>query len=195
MIQVGTGAEMGPEVAAAVSAGLIPLPRAMYWSELELAAAHADTGGDVAEQGQGRVETGGIEFLCRDRRGGCDLTIVVTGVTAGFADESVGVHGVGFATTGRDGGRRPWIVPLAPSPRGLTGTLYGIDEDYLHAASVSVRRAEELADGLDDQLDEVVLRSVRHADTDTAWSGLSGRLAPGRLRTAVEAALAEHETS
>ena len=112
--------------------------------------------------GRWRVEAGGVEFLCLERKGGYDLTVLVAGVTAEFANVAVGTYGVGFRTQDRESRSRGWIVPLAPSPLGLAGSLYGTDEDHIDVGSIDVRGTEQLMVALGDQLDEVV-RSERPA--------------------------------
>jgi hypothetical protein len=175
---------------------VIQLPRirrATGIAALELAAAHEDAAPDPDEQARWRIEAGGVDFLCQDRNGGYDLTVLLTGVTADFADAAVGAYAAGFLTWGRNGRPHRWVVPLAPSPLGLAGSLYSTDEDRLDRRSVEVRGAQQLMSALCDQLDEVVSRSVRHSDAVTAWGVLCQRLIPGRPRAVLEAALAERE--
>jgi hypothetical protein len=118
---------------------------------------------------------------------------LLTGVTADFADAAAGAYAAGFLTWGRNGRPHRWMVPLAPSPLGLAGSLYGTDEDRIDRRSVEVRSAQQLISALGDQLDEVVSRSVRHSDALEAWGVLCQRLSPGRQRAVLEAALAERE--
>jgi hypothetical protein len=193
-IRVGGGE--GAHSASPGVASIIQLPRirrATGNAAFELAAAHEDAAPDADEQDRWRIEAGGVDFLCLDRKGGYDLTVLLTGVTADFADAAAGVYAAGFLTWGRNGRRHRWMVPLAPSPLGLAGSLYGTDEDRLDRRSVEVRSAQQLISALGDQLDEVVSRSVRHSDALTAWGVLCQRLRPGRQRAVLEAALAERE--
>ena len=190
----GGGASEGVHTAS--GGGVIQLPRirrAAGNAAFELAAAHEDAARDADEQARWRIEAGGVDFLCLDRKGGYDLTVLLTGVTAEFADAAVGAYAAGFLTWGRNGRSHRWMVPLAPSPLGLAGSLYSTDEDRLDRRSVEVRGAQQLMSALGDQLDEVVSRSVRHSDALEAWSVLCQRLSPGRQRAVVEAALAERE--
>jgi hypothetical protein len=194
-IRVGGGEEGVPSVSPDAGS-IIELPRirrATGIAAFELAAAHEDAAPDPDEQARWRIEAGGVDFLCQDRKGGYDLTVLLTGVTADFAEAAVGAYAAGFLTWGRDGRPHRWVVPLAPSPLGLAGSLYSTDEDRLDRQSVEVRGAQQLMSALGDQLDEVVSRSVRHSDAVTAWDGLCQRLRPGRQRTVLEAALAERE--
>jgi hypothetical protein len=195
-IQIGGGSEAGrrnkrPRGCAGGTAGIIQLPRTRRPEAYELAAAHEDVARDADRPARWRVEAGGVDFLCLDRKGGYDLTVLLTGVTAAFADNAVGDYAVRFLTWGRNGREHRWMVPLAPSPLGLAGSLYSTDEDRLDTRSVEVRVAEQLMAALGDQLDEVVGRSVRHSDALTAWDVLCQRLRPGRPRAVLEAALAE----
>jgi RNase P/RNase MRP subunit p29 len=186
----------GERVRSASGDSVIQLPRtrrAAGMAALELAAAHEDAARDPDEQDRWRIEAGGVDFLCLDRKGGYDLTVLLTGVTADFADTAAGAYAAGFLTWGRNGRPHRWMVPLAPSPLGLAGSLYGTDEDRLDRESVEVRGAEQLISALGDQLDEVVSRSVRHSDALGAWGVLCRRLRPGRQRAVLEAALAERE--
>jgi hypothetical protein len=192
-IRVGGGEE---RVQSASGGSIIQLPRirrAEGNAAFELAAAHEDAARDADEQARWRIEAGGVDFLCLDRKGGYDLTILLTGVTADFAGAAVGAYAAGFLTWGRNGRPHRWMVPLAPSPLGLAGSLYSTDEARLDRRSVEVRSAQQLISALGDQLDEVVSRSVRHSDALEAWSVLCQRLSPGRQRAVVEAALAERE--
>ncbi len=174
---------------------VIPLPRLRHRDELELAAAHDSGTPEADESGRWRVEAGGVEFLCLERRGGYDLTVLVAEVTAEFAQLALGTYGVGFRTQDRERRSRAWIVPLAPSPLGLAGSLYSTDGDHIDAGSVDVHSTEQLIAAVGDQFDEVIRRSIRHADTTAAWAAVCHRLAPGRSRTVLEAALAERENS
>lgn len=177
------------------ASGVIPLPRVRHRDELELAAADDSGTAEADESGRWRVEAGGVEFLCLERRGGYDLTVLVAGVTAEFARLALGTYGVGFCTQDRERRSRGWIVPLAPSPLGLAGSLYSTDGDQIDAGSVDVHSTEQLIVAVGDQFDEVIRRSVRHADTPAAWAAVCHRLAPGRSRTVLEAALAQRENS
>jgi hypothetical protein len=172
---------------------IIELPRIRRAAEFELAAAHEDAARDPGEQARWRFEAGGVDFLCLDRQGGYDLTVLLTGVTADFAGAAVGAYAAGFLTWDRSGRPHRWLVPLAPSPLGLAGSLYSTDEDRLDRRSVEVRDAQQLISALGDELDEVVSRSVRHSDALTAWAAACQRLAPGRQRAVLEAAVAERE--
>ena len=183
----------GPEPAGSAPAGarVISLPRIPRPDGLELAAAHEEAVRAADEPEKWRVAAGGVDFLCLARKGGYDLTVVLTGVTADFADRAAGQYAVRFLTWGRNGREHGWMVPLAPSPLGLAGSLYSTDEDRLDASSVEVGVTEQLIANLGDRLDDVVGRSVRHSDALTAWEVLCQRLGPGRQRAVLEAALAE----
>jgi hypothetical protein len=182
-----------PEPAGSATAGasVIPLPRIPRPDGLELAAAHEEAARAADEPARWRVAAGGVDFLCLARKGGYDLTVVLAGVTADFADRALGEYAVRFLTWGRNGREHRWMVPLGPSPLGLAGSLYSTDEDRLDPGSVEIRVAEQLIAALGDHLDEVVSRSVRHSDALTAWDVLCQRLGPGRPRAVLEAALAE----
>jgi hypothetical protein len=195
----GSGSETGRPVEEGIysaspgAASIIQLPRIRRAAGFELAAAHEDAARDADEHARWRIEAGGLDFLCLDRQGGYDLTVLLTGVTADFADAAVGAYAAGFLTWGRNGRTHRWMVPLAPSPLGLAGSLYSTDVDRLDRRSVEVRGAQQLISTLGDQLDEVVSRSVRHSDAVTAWGVLCQRLRAGRPRAVLEAALAERE--
>lgn len=167
------------------------LPRHRRQEQLELAAAHDGETPEADESGRWRVDAGGVEFLCLERKGGYDLTVLVAGVTAEFAQLAVGTYGVGFRTQDRERRSLSWIVPLAPTPLGLAGTLYSTEEDRIDLGSIAVRDTEQLIAALGGQLQEVVRRSVRHSDTLSAWTAVCERLTPGRSRTVLAAALAE----
>ncbi len=184
-------ADPEPAGLAAAGASVIPLPRIPRPDGLELAAAHEEAVRAADEPARWRVSVGGVDFLCLARKGGYDITVLLTDVTADFADGALGEYAVRFLTLGRNGREHRWMVPLGPSPLGLAGSLYSTDEDRLDAGSVEVRVAEQLIASLGDHLDEVVSRSVRHSDALTAWDVLCQRLRPGRPRAALEAALAE----
>jgi hypothetical protein len=184
-------ADPEPAGSAAAGARVIPLPRIPRPDGLELAAAHEEAARAADEPARWRVAAGGVDFLCLARKGGYDLTVLLTGVTADFADGAVGEYGVRFLTWGRNGREHGWMVPLAPSPLGLAGSLYSTDEDRLDASSVQVGVTERLIAALGDHLDDVVSRSVRHSDALDAWQVLCQRLGSGRPRAVLEAALAE----
>jgi hypothetical protein len=186
------GGQADPEPGRSVAAAsVIPLPRIPRPDGLELAAAHEEAVRAADEPARWRVAAGGVDFLCLARKGGYDLTVLLTGVTADFADGALGEYAVRFLTWGRNGREHRWMVPLAPSPLGLAGSLYSTDEDRLDAGSVEVGVAEQLIASLGDHLDEVVSRSVRHSDALNAWDVLCQRLRPDRPRAVLEAALAE----
>ena len=189
--EAGGRADPEPARSATAGASVIPLPRIPRPDGLELAAAHEEAVRAADEPARWRVAAGGVDFLCQARKGGYDLTVVLTGVTADFADGALGEYAVRFLTWGRNGREHRWMVPLAPSPLGLAGSLYSTDEDRLDAGSVEVGVAEHLIATLGDHLDEVVGRSVRHSDALTAWDVLCQRLRPDRPRAVLEAALAE----
>ena len=200
-IRVGHGQANGRGAARTASSPddtadvVIQLPRLKRGDELELAAAHDSDAAEADESGRWRVLAGGVEFLCLERRGGYDLTVLVAGVTAEFARMAIGTYGASFRTHDRAERSRRWIVPLAPSPLGLAGSLYGTDEDQIDVSSVDVGSTEQLMAALGGQLDEVIRRSVRHCDTMSAWAAVRKRLPPGQSRTVLEAALAEREGS
>ncbi len=181
--------------AAAYAAELVELPRRRSRNQYVLMAAHEGDVTEADESGRWRVEAGGVEFLCLERKGGYDFTVLVAGVTAEFAHAAVGTFGVGFRTRDRAGRSFAWIVPLAPSPLGLAGSLYSTDEDLIDIGSVDVRSTEQLLVALGDQHDEVVGRSVEHSDTTSAWAAVYRRLPPGRSRDVLKAALAMREHS
>jgi hypothetical protein len=192
----GTGeAEREARRRRPAAAGVIALPRVRRAERFELAAAHEEAAREPDDPARWLVAAGGVDFLCQDRKGGYDLTVLLTGVSAAFADRALGDYAVRFLTWGRNGRKHGWMVPLAPSPLGLAGTLYSTDEDRLDTGSVQVRVAGQLMAALGDQLEEVVSRSVRHAGELRAWDVLRGRLRPGRPRAVLEAALAERENS
>jgi hypothetical protein len=196
VLHIRVGGGEGEGVHSASGGSIIQLPRirrAAGNAAFELAAAHEDMARDPDEQDRWRIEAGGVDFLCLDRKGGYDLTVLLTGVTADFADAAAGAYAAGFLTWGRNGRPHRWMVPLAPSPLGLAGSLYSTDEDRLDRESVEVGSAEQFVSALGDQLDEVVSRSVRHSDALEAWGVLCRRLRPGRRRAVLEAALAERE--
>jgi hypothetical protein len=181
------------DLADAGNARIVRLPRRRARDGLELAAAHGEPGADADDVGQWRIEAGGVEFRCQDRDSGYDITVVVSGVSAEFANSAVGTYGIAFLTWGRGGQPHPWIVPLAPTPAGLAGSLYGIDEDDLDVCSVTLQATNRLVGELGNQSSEVISRSLRHADGLAAWFGLCRYLGPGQTRRMVETALAERE--
>ena len=185
-----TRAGDAPDVAAAIQ-----LPRLRPRDEYELAAAHDSGTAETDEPGHWRVEAGGVEFLCLERKGGYDLTVLVAGVAAEFANVAIGTYGVGFRTEDSKNRSRDWIVPLAPTPLGLAGSLYGTDEHQIDVSSIDVRGTEQLMAALGGQLDEVIRSSVLHSDTVSAWAAVCQRLPSSRSRTVLEAALAEREHS
>jgi hypothetical protein len=142
-----------------------------------------------------RVTAGGVDFLCQERSGGYDLTLLVEGVPADFATRSVGAYEVRFASWSRHGSRQDWIVPLAQRPLGLGGSLYSTNVDRLDKASVHIGHAEELVDPAEANAEDVIRRSVWHSDAASVWVALCQRLEPGRLRTMVEAALTERQNA
>jgi hypothetical protein len=172
----------------------IELPRRRHRNEYELAA---DTSGvaETDDPSRWRVVAGGVEFLCLERKGGYDLTLLIAGVTADFTHKAIGTYGVGFRTRDRRKQTRGWIVPLAPSPLGLTGSLYGTDEHEIVGKSIDVSSTEQLLVTFGGQLDQVIRRSVQHADTLSVWAAVYRRLPPGDHRAALEAALAKRESA
>lgn len=171
----------------------IAFPRRRRRDQLDLAAAHGLSAPDEqeAEPWRWRVELAGAEFWGMERRDGYDLTVMVSGMPP----SPPGTHAVGFVTRNREGRSHQWFVPLAPGPRAYAGSLYGTEEDGLDGESVAVGDAVELLGSLADRSGDVIRRSVRHADTSTAWRALGRRLGPGPLGENVAAALAERETS
>ncbi len=195
-IQIGDFGEAGSlgEPAGAVVA---PLRRALPRTSYALAAADQSADPWAAESDRWQTEAGGVQFTCLSRRGGSDLTLLLRDEPPELA--AVGTHGVLFDTWGRAGSAKRWIVPLAPSPLGFTGALYGTDEDWLHKSSVQVYEADDIAGELGgagaEEAAEVVARSMRHADALHAWQAMSNRISPGPQRSAIEAALDRHGTS
>jgi hypothetical protein len=174
---------------------LVTLPRNLR-NAYELAAAHTSREQMPDTPLRWRVRARGVDFLCQERTSGeYDLTLLVAGVTAEFADRSAGLNGVSFAAWGRHRRLQSWIVPLAPRPLGLGGSLYGTDVDRLNRRSVHIGRTEELLRSGEDHIDEIIHRSIWHSDAGSAWTAVCDRLEPGELRTAVEAALAERESA
>jgi len=181
------------EVAAS---GVVALHRMPARSSYDYAAAHAaDVLLPAADLGSWQTEAGGVAFSYQARRGGGDLTLLVRDEPAGAAAAAAGTHGVQFDTWGPSGGSRRWIVPLSPGPAGLAGSLYGTDERWLDRDSVQIREVGEFVGDLGDALDEVVWRSVNHADDEATWQAISGRMDPGRHRAAVESALEHRQSS
>lgn len=143
-----------------------------------------------------RVTAGQVDFLCQERSGGYDLTLLLEGVPADFAGYSTaGAFGVRFTAWGHDECCRDWIVPLAPRPLGLGGSLYGTNVDRLDRESVRLAPTVELLSLADNNLTEVVGRSVRHSDAGGAWAALHRRLEPGPLHTLIGKALTERENA
>jgi hypothetical protein len=180
----------------AASDDLIPFPRQPRKDDLALAAAPlSGTVTDPIEPWLWRIEAAGVEFWGLERKGGYDITIMANDITGDAADAE-GIYGVSFVTRGRDGCSHRWVVPLTPGPRAFAGSLYGTDEESLEPASVVVvDDTAELATALGGDLDDIVGRSVRHADTGTAWQALHDRLDPSPLRTCVEMALVKREST
>jgi hypothetical protein len=189
-IQVGSYGVRGPG-GQAPAADVIPLRSAPARSAFELVAATDDheAAPSVATPDPPPTEVGGVAFWQHARQGGFDLTLLLQGEAEQLAGRAEGTHGVQFVAWGRHGARRQWVVPLSPSPLGLSGSLYGTDEYWIEPESVRVHGAEDLMRDLGDQMDEVVDRSVLHADAERSWLALSQRLDPGRKRSVVEAAL------
>jgi hypothetical protein len=174
---------------------LVALPRYVRAS-YELAAAHTNRERVLDTPLRWRVRARGVDFLCQERTSGeYDLTLLVKSVPAEFADTSAGLNGVSFAAWGRHRHLQSWIVPLAPRPLGLGGSLYGTDVDHLNRRSVHIGRTEELLRSGEDHLDEIIHRSIWHSDAGSAWTAVCDRLEPGELRTAVKTALAERENA
>jgi hypothetical protein len=195
-LRIETGSpEPADAVATPGGAREIALPRRHRRNDLTLAAAHRAPAYEAGEIERWRVVVGQVEFWCLDREGGYDLTILVTAVPAAFADQALGSVCVDFTTWNQADVRTRWIVPLGPSPRGLAGSLYGTDAERLDASSVQVGGAAELLGDLDDEFEDVVGRSVWHAETNTAWLALSQRLPSDRHRSAVQAVLARRQAS
>lgn len=195
-IQIGDyGGARGPDDQESAP-DVVPLPSARGRSNLELAATSGEerAAPSATRPDQLPTEAGGVAFWRHARKGGYDLTLLLRGGPAELTGKAEGTHGVQFVTWGTCGAARRWIVPLSPSPLGLSGSLYGTDEDWLDPASVRVHGAEDLIRDLGDQLDEVIGRSVRHADAERSWLALSRRLDPGRNRSVVEAALAHRKS-
>lgn len=192
-IRVGTAPGRLGDHSDPADAAMVRLPRRRTRDGLELAAAHDEAPADADDADRWRIEAGGVEFRCQDRDDGYDITVVVSGVTAEFANSAVGTYGVGFMTWSQHGRPHPWIVPLAPTPLGLAGSLYGIDEDGLDLCSVIVQTTDRLAGEQGNESGEVIRRSVRHADGLVGWLGVCGYLGAGQPRRMVEAALADRE--
>ncbi len=206
VIRVGARTPTGPGAQPPLDAAGVPreapavgrmieLARSSSRDRFELAAAGGEgTGGAAVPE---PIEVRGVTFLCRERRRGCDLTLLVAGLSVGSGDSAAGAFGVTFVTRGPDDRRERWIVPLALSPRGLAGSLHSTSARALEEESVDVRGARQLLASLSGELgdgdafNETVRRSIRHADEGTAWTGLSRRLALGHARELVESTLAE----
>ncbi len=157
------------------------------------AATEAPATPPLAEHYQPLTAMAGVTLWSQDRAGGCDLTLSFRGPMPTSAGARPNVPGAQFVTWGRSGAERRWIVPLSPSPLGLSGSLYGTDEDWLDRLSLRVRSMDDCVVELGDDLGEVVTRSVRHTDAPNAWLALSERLEPGPERTAIGSALADRD--
>jgi len=182
-----------PDVAA--MGAVIQLPRILHREDLSLAAAvEADTEGEETRAPRWPIPLGDVELWGMEREGGYDLTILVQDSRGTFA-AAAGVHAVALTTQDRDGNPYRWVVPLAPGPQAFAGTLYGTDADSIKKDSVTVRDSAALLADLGEGSDEVILRSVMHADTGRAWRALAQRLAPGPLRDSVNAALARRAST
>lgn len=182
------------EKAGSAPAGkrVIALPRTPR-DRYALAAADTDAGPVTGEPVRWQVTAGGVDFLCQERTGGYDLTLLLGGVPADFAGRSEGEYGVRFAAWTRDGRQQDWIVPLAQRPLGLGGSLYGADVDCLDCGTILVGRTEDLLATAGGEPGDVIARSIRHSDAGSAWVAVFQRMPPGGLRAVVESALAERE--
>lgn len=191
-ISVGRTGAAGHAESPDAPTGMISLPRPAR-NGYTLAALTATHTSEADQADRWRVVVRGVEFMCQERKGGYDLTVLVTGVGGEFAESALGTHSVSFRTQDQARQSRDWIVPLAPSPLGLAGSLYGTCEDYLDADSVTVSDTEQLIMIFGDRLEEAVSRSVRHSDTVSAWTAVHERLAPGRPRKLLKVALVKRE--
>ena len=196
-IQIGDFGEAGGR---SEPGGAVVLPLRQQSQDVhDPAASDQSTDAATVAPSRWRTEVGGVEFMCLSRKGGSDLTLLLRDQPPDLAAAGVGSHGVLFDTWGRAGYARRWIVPLAPSPHGFTGSLHGTDEDWLHRSSVQVYGADDIADELGDvaehEAEEVVSRSMRHADALHAWHALSKRISPGRQREVIEAAIEKHSSA
>lgn len=181
------------QLAGAGVVSLLPVPDR---SDVDLAAAHDEVRHRrVAEPARPLMEAGGVEFWRLVRKGGCDFTLLLRGEPAETPAAEARTPGVLFATWGRHGFGHRWIVPLSPSPLGLAGSLYGTEEHWLDEESVQIRDIADFIADLGDELEEVVARSVSHADAEQAWVTISRHLTPGREREAIRAALAHRGQS
>ena len=172
---------------------VIPLPRNRRREQLRLAAAvEAETVTEETEAAQWPIPLGDAELWGMEREGGYDLTFLVRNVGGTFA---AGAYAVALTTQDRDGNTHRWVVPLAPGPLAFAGTLYGTDADSISRDSVTVRDSAVLLADLGGDSDEVIHRSVMHADTDRAWRALEERLPLGPLRDSVHHALAHRASS
>jgi hypothetical protein len=180
---------------AAAAAEVIELPRILRREGLSLAAAvEAGAEAEQAQAPQWPIPLGDAELWGMEREGGYDLTILVRDISGTFA-AAAGAHAVAFTTQDRDGHPHRWVVPLAPGPQAFAGTLYGTDADSIRKDSVAVRDSAALLAGLGQDSDEVIRRSVMHADTGRAWLALAQRLPPGPLRDSVNDALARRAST
>ena len=190
-VEIAVGEEtaaVGHEAAA--SGAVIRLPRALRRDHLDLAAAdEAETAAEEAGTSRWPIAVGSAEFWGMERERGYDLTILVEEISGTLADGE-GAHAVAFTTLDRGGNAHAWVVPLAPGPRALSGTLYGTDADAIRKDSVTVGDGTALLPAFGEDFDEVIRRSVLHADTGSAWRALARRLPPGPLRESVNDALA-----
>jgi hypothetical protein len=185
--------ESVPDVAA--MGVVIQLPRILRHEDLRLGAAdEADTAAEETRVPQWPIPLGNAELWGMEREGGYDLTILVQDIRGTFA-AAAGAHAVAFTTQDRDGNPHRWVVPLAPGPQAFAGTLYGTDADSIREDSVTVRDSAALLADLGEDSDEVIRRSVMHADTGRAWLALAQRLPPGPLRESVNDALARRAST
>ncbi len=192
----GTGQELRIRIGRAGAAAspapdvlLIPLPRRPQQTQYDLVADEAGTAAEETTASPWPVLAGRAKFWGLERAAGYDLTITVEDI-GGASGATAGALAVAFMTQDREGGTQRWVVPLAPGPRGLAGSLYSTNADTLVKDSVAVDDSAALLTGLGAQSGEVIDRSVRHADTGGGWLGVAARLPTGRLRDSVQAALA-----
>lgn len=174
---------------------VVPLRPALRKGSFSLSAtSDAPAPPPSAEHNRPLAELAGMALWSQDRAGGCDLTLSFRGPMPPSAGARSVAPGAQFVTWGRSGAERWWIVPLSPSPLGLSGSLYGTDEDWLDRSSLRVRSIDDCVIELGDRLDEVVTRCVRHTDAPHAWQALSERLGPGPERNAIGSALADRNS-
>jgi hypothetical protein len=178
-------------------ATVIPVRPPQERSRLALAAADNEHPAQLTSGStQPLIEIAGVAFWCLNREGGRDLTLLIEGSQAELdAGGGRGIPGVQFVTWASRGFERRWIVPMSPSPLGLSGSLYGTEEDWLDPGSVQVRTVDEFVSDLGDEIDDVVHRSVGHAHGHQEWRALGERMEPSRERTAVETALASRDAT